>query len=114
MPDKYIREFHNTRWKKSKTLNSKGELELRKRVVKAKKERGLKGKYTKYINEAFFRETEKEIFENEYENVYWNYSLDGLNEAYIIYCFSMQLMYIYEYIIPYTKSLLRNEFPKDF
>lgn len=114
IPDKYIREYHNIRWKKTKTLNSKGELELRKRVVKKKREMGLKGKYTKYINEPFFKETEKEMFVNENKNIYWNYSLDGLNESYFIYCFAMQLMYIFDYIIPYTKSLLKNEFPKRF
>ncbi len=114
IPDKYINEYHNTRWKKSKDLNSKGELEFRKRVVKYLKENGIKGKYNRFQGERFYKEIFKEMFTPENEKIYWNYYFDGLNEHHLIYSFAMQLLYISDYVIPYTKDRLVQNFPDYF
>ncbi len=114
IPDKYINEYHNTRWKKSKDLNSKGELEFRKRVVKYLKENGIKGKYNRFQGERFYKEIFNEMFAPENEKIYWNYYFEGLNEHHIIYSFAMQLLYISDYVIPYTKDRLVQNFPDYF
>ncbi|HPM47504.1 MAG TPA: hypothetical protein PL056_10595 [bacterium] len=114
IPDKYIREYHNVRWVRSKDLNSKGELEFRKRVVKYLRENGIKGKYNRFQGERFYKEIFKEMFTPENEKIYWNYYFDGLNENHIIYSFAMQLLYISDCIIPYTKGLLTENFPDYF
>ena len=114
IPDRYINEYHNTRWKKEKELNSKGELEFRKRVVKYIRENGLKGKYKTFSKEKFYNEIHREMFSEENEKKYWNYYFDGLNEAHIISSFAMQLLYISDYIIPYTKDRLVENFPEHF
>jgi hypothetical protein len=114
IPDKYINEYHNTRWKKSKDLNSKGELEFRKRVVKYLKENGIKGKYNRFQGERFYKEIFKEMFTPENEKIFWDYYFEGLNEHHLIYSFAMQLLYISDYVIPYTKDRLVQNFPDYF
>ncbi|HSW60469.1 MAG TPA: hypothetical protein VLJ60_06690 [bacterium] len=114
IPDKYIREWHNVRWVRSKDLNSRGELEFRKRVVKYLKENGIKGKYNRFQGERFYKEIYNEMFTPENEKIFWNYYFDGLNEHHLIYSFAMQLLYISDYVIPYTKGLLTENFPDYF
>lgn len=114
IPDKYIKEYHNTRWKREKDLNSKGELEFRKRVVKYLKENGIKGKYNSFQSERFYKEIYKGMFTPGNEKIYWDYYFNGLNEHHIIYSFAMQLLYISDYVIPYTKGALVGNFPEHF
>jgi hypothetical protein len=114
IPDKYINEYHNTRWKKSKDLNSKGELEFRKRVVKYLRENGIKGKYNRFRSERFYNEIYNGMFTPENEKIFWDYYFDGLNEHHLIYSFAMQLLYISDYVIPYTKGWLTANFPDYF
>lgn len=114
IPDKFINEYHKIRWQKGKDLNSRGKLEFRKRVVSEVRDRGLSGKYQLFSSERFYIEIYRNMFTAENENIFWNYCFKGLNEAYIIYCFSMQLLYISDYIIPYTKTKLTPNFPKHF
>jgi hypothetical protein len=114
IPDKYINEYHNTRWKKTKDLNTKGEIEFRKRVVKYLRENGIKGKYNSFQSERFYNEIYNGMFAPENEKIFWNYYFDGLNEHHIIYSFAMQLLYISDYVIPYTKGRLTENFPAHF
>lgn len=114
IPDKYIREYHNVRWKKSKGLMEKGELELRRRVSAEVKKRGLYGRYKKFSSEKFYYDIKKSLLENEHRDIYWKYFFDGLNDSHIIYSLSMQLLYITDHIIPYTKDLLTPNFPRFF
>ena len=115
IPDRYIDEYYNTRWKKEKELNSKGMLEFRKRVVSYIKANGLKGKYKSFARERFYNDIYQEMLvKKENEKKYWNYYFNGLNEAHIISSLAMQLLYISDYVIPYTKGRLVENFPPHF
>lgn len=114
IPDKYIRKYHNVRWKKAKSMNSTGEREFRKRVVEELRKQGLKGKYQMYSGERFYRIIYEEMLKPENENIYWTWIFDGLNEHHIIYSFAMQLLYLSDHIIPYTKDGLTPNFPPHY
>lgn len=114
IPNKYISEFFNVRWKKEKTLTARGELELRKRVVKYLKEHNLKGKSSAYSREIFYKKIYKEIFAEDAENRWWTYAYSGLNEFYVIQSLALLLLMLTERIRPYTKEMLVDNFPKEY
>lgn len=114
LPDKYISPYFNIRWKREKTLNSRGELEFRKRVVKYLKEHNLKGKFSTYSNQFFYKKIYREMFSEDTENRFWTYAYSGLNEFYIIQSLALLLLMLTERIRPYTKKILVNSFPSHY
>lgn len=114
LPDKYIFEFFNVRWKREKALTARGELEFRKRVVKYLKENKIKGKFSAFSREIFYKKIYREMFTEDAENRFWSWSFAGLNEFYIIQSLALLLLMLTERIRPYTKEMLVQNFPPEF
>lgn len=114
LPDKYISEFFNVRWKREKALTARGELEFRKRVVKYLKENKIKGKFSAFSREIFYKKIYREMFTEDAENRFWIYAYSGLNEFYIIQSLALLLLMLTERIRPYTKEMLVQNFPPEF
>lgn len=114
LPDKYISEFFNVRWKKEKALTARGELEFRKRVVKYLKDNKIKGKFSAFSREFFYKKIYREMFTEDAENRFWSWTFAGLNEFYIIQSLALLLLMLTERIRPYTKEMLVENFPKEY
>lgn len=114
LPDKYIRKYFNIKWKKEKVLTAKGELELRKRVTTEKKKNGLKGRYFEYQKEQFFLDIYNDLINSEKSKKYWKEIFNGLNEHYIYLSYALQLFYISDRYMPYTKENFKGNFPKRY
>ena len=114
LPDKYISEFFNVRWKREKALTARGELEFRKRVVKYLKENKIKGKFSAFSREIFYKKIYREMFTEDAENRFWSWTFAGLNEFYIIQSLALLLLMLTERIRPYTKEMLVENFPKEY
>ena len=112
LPDQYISQYFNVRWKREKALNSRGELEFRKRVVKYLKDHNLKGRFSAYSNEFFYKKIYREMFTEDAESRFWIYAYSGLNESYIIQSLALLLLMLTERIRPYTKEMLVENFPE--
>lgn len=111
IPDKYISLYFNIRWKREKALNSRGELEFRKRVVKYLKDHNIKGKFSAFSKEIFYKKIYREMFTEDAENRFWTYAFNGLNEFYIIQSLALLLLMLSDRIRPYTKKILVDNFP---
>ena len=114
LPDKYISEYFNIRWKREKSLTARGELEFRKRVVKYLKDNKIKGKFSAFSREIFYKKIYREMFTEDAENRFWSWSFAGLNEFYIIQSLALLLLMLTERIRPYTKEMLVENFPPEF
>lgn len=114
LPDKYISEFFNVRWKREKALTARGELEFRKRVVKYLKDNKIKGKFSAFSKEIFYKKIYREMFTEDAENHFWIWTFAGLNEFYIIQSLALLLLMLTERIRPYTKEMLVENFPKEY
>ena len=114
LPDKYISEYFNIRWKREKSLTARGELEFRKRVVKYLKDNKIKGKFSAFSREIFYKKIYREMFTEDAENRFWSWTFAGLNEFYIIQSLALLLLMLTERIRPYTKEMLVENFPPEF
>ena len=114
LPDKYISKYFHVRWKKEKGLTARGELEFRKRVVKYLKDNKIKGKFSAFSREIFYKKIYREMFTEDAENRFWTWTFAGLNEFYIIQSIALLLLMLTERIRPYTKEMLVENFPPEF